>query len=58
VKEESNLETVNVCAVPSVPFEAVNVLFLAIVFSVPLPEPDFVPSFVPLKVMPNSWLKE
>jgi hypothetical protein len=58
VKEESYLETVKVCAVPSVPFEAVSVLFRAIVFSVPLPEPDFVPIFVPLKVMPNSWLKE
>ena len=54
VKLESNLLTVNVCAVPSVPFEAVKLLFLAIVGKVPLPELDFVPMLVPLKVMPNS----
>ena len=54
VKLESNLLTVNVCAVPSVPLEAVKLLFRAIVGNVPLPEPDFVPMLVPLKVMPNS----
>ena len=54
VKLESNLLTVNVCIVPSVPLDAVKLLFLAIVGSVPLPDPDFVPMLVPLKVMPNS----
>ena len=54
VNDESALMIVKVCAVPSVPFEAVKLLFLAIVGSVPLPEPDFVPICVPLNVMENS----
>ena len=52
------LETVNVCAVPSVPFDAERLLFRAIVFSVPLPDPDFVPMLVPLNVIENCWLNE
>ena len=58
VKLPDCLETVNVCAVPSVPFDAERLLFLAIVFSVPLPDPDFVPMLVPLNVIENCWLKE
>ena len=58
VKEESNLVTLNVWAVPSVPFEAVRLLFLAMAFSVPLPDPDFVPMLSPLNVIENCWLKE
>lgn len=53
VKLESNRLTVKVCAVPKVPFEAVKLLFLAMVFSVPLPEPDFVPMDAPLNVIEN-----
>jgi hypothetical protein len=58
VKLESYLLTVNVCAVFKVPFDAAKLLFLAIVFSVPLPDPDFVPMFVPVNVIENSWLNE
>ena len=58
VKLESNRLTVKVCAVPSVPLDAVKLLILAMVGSVPLPDPDFVPMLVPLNVMSNSWLKE
>ena len=54
VKSESDRETVKVCAVPSVPFDADKLLFRAIVGSVPLPDPDFVPMLEPLNVMPNS----
>ena len=54
VKFESYRLTVKVCAVPSVPFDAVKLLFLAMVGSVPLPDPDFVPMLEPLKVIPNS----
>ena len=53
VKSESCLLTVKVCAVPSVPLLAVSDDFLAMVVSVPLPEPDFVPMLVPLKVIEN-----
>ena len=50
---------VKVCAVPSVPFDAVKLLARGIVSSVPLPDPDFVPREVPLKVIPeNDWLNE
>jgi hypothetical protein len=58
VKSLDCFVTVNVCAVPKVPFDAARLLFLAIVFSVPLPDPDFVPILVPLKVIENCWLKE
>jgi hypothetical protein len=54
VKSLDCLVTVSVCAVSSVPFEAERLLFLAMVFSVPLPDPDFVPMFVPLNVIANS----
>jgi hypothetical protein len=54
VKSLDCLVTVKVCAVPSVPFEAVRLLFLAIVGSVPLPEPDFVPKLVPPKEIPEK----
>ena len=58
VKSESCLVTVKVCAVPSVPFEADMLLFLAMVFSVPLPDPDFVPTLAPSNVIENCWLNE
>ena len=54
VKSVDSLVTVNVCAVPSVPFPAESVEFRGMVFNVPLPDPDFVPMFVPLKVIENS----
>ena len=54
VKLLSALSIVNVCAVPSVPFDAVRLLALGIVSSVPLPDPDFVPSETPLNVMPEN----
>ena len=54
VKLDDCLVTVKVCAVPKVPFPTDNVDFLGIVSSVPLPDPDFVPMFEPLKVIANS----
>lgn len=58
VKSLDCLETVNVCAVPKVPFDAARLLFRAIVFSVPLPDPVFVPMLAPLNVIENCWLNE
>lgn len=57
VKLLSALLIVSVCAVPSVPFDAVRLEARGIVSSVPLPLPDFVPMLVPEKVMENCWLK-
>jgi hypothetical protein len=54
VKLSSSLLMVNVWAVPSVPLEADRLLIRAMLGKVPLPEPDFVPICVPLKVMSNS----
>ena len=53
VKSELCRLTVNVWAVPSVPFDAEMLLFRAIVGSVPLPDPDFVPILAPLNVIEN-----
>ena len=53
VKLESNRLTVKVCAVPNVPLDAERLLFLAMVSSVPLPDPVFVPMDAPLNVIEN-----
>jgi hypothetical protein len=58
VKLVSYLLTVSFKAVPSVPLSADKLLFLAIVFSVPLPDPVFVPMLAPLNVIENCWLNE
>ena len=46
-------------AFPIVKLEIVpNALFLGIVFNVPVPLPDIVPTELPLYVIANSWLNE
>ena len=53
VKLVDFLVTDNICSVSKVPFSTERVDFLGIVSSVPVPEPDFVPTH-PLKLMENS----